>query len=198
METAPMTVRSAFRLASVLLFLRFGSALAIAQEGLDDLARAREVFEKEIAFSTRPIRDRYLSRLDGLKRSFGSRGDARAAAAVQDEIDRVNAMSPEPAGVVRFAGVWRIQYDNGATRRYQISADGSVTWDENLGKAVTPPARGKVMLRNGDFLLDWGDGSIERLKISSKNLMIDHFAPMTTYPAGKPGVRGVGVIMTSH
>lgn len=191
-----MTSRSTFRLAATLLALGVGISSLPAQDGIEELARARGAFEKEIAFATRPIRDRYLSRLEGMKRSLGSRGDARAAVAVQDEIDRVNAMNPESAGVVRFAGVWKIDYTNGVKRRYSISVDGGVTFDELAEKPMTPPMKGKLESKGNDFLIDWGDGSIERLKISSKNLMIDHFAPRITYPAGQPSVRGVGVIVT--
>ena len=48
-----------------------------AEDENAELAQARTLFEKEVEFSTRPIRDRYLSRLESLKRSLGSRGDAR-------------------------------------------------------------------------------------------------------------------------
>lgn len=191
-----MTSRSACRLVSVLLVFSPGGFVADAQNGIEELARAREGFEKEIAFATRPIRDRYLSRLESMKRGLGSRGDARAAAAVQDEIDRVNAIDPEPAGIVRFAGVWKIDYTNGVKRRYAISADGGVTFDESAGKPVTPPTKGKLELKGNDYLIDWGDGSLERLKISAKNLMIDHFSPKATFPSGQPSARGVGVIAT--
>jgi hypothetical protein len=187
-----MNFRPLSRIAATILVVGSGYSLP-AEDGIEELAKTREAFEKEIAFATRPIRDRYLSRLESMKRSLGSRGDARAAAAVQDEIDRVNAMNPEPAGVVRFVGVWKIDYGKGNVRRYQISADGSVTWDENMGMPVKPPARAKLVLKGGDFLVEWGDGILERLKISSKNLVVDHFNPKTLYPAGQPSARGVGV-----
>jgi len=193
-----MISRPVCRLAAVFLVLGLGASNVGAEDGVEELARAREAFEKEMAFATRPIRDRYVSRLETMKRSLGSRGDARGAAVVQDEIDRVNAISPEPAGVVRFVGVWKIQYTNGTARRYSISADGSVNYDEMGGKPVSPPAKGKVELRGGDFLIDWPDGSLERLKISARNLAIDHFSPKTTYPAGQPSTRGVGVLALSR
>lgn len=198
MKIAPMTSRFASRLASVFLVFSLDGAIADGQDGIEELARAREVFEKEMAFSTRPIRDRYLSRLESMKRSLGSRGDARAAVAVQDEIDRVSAMIPESGGIVRFAGMWTIQYTNGSSRRYSISADGSVTFDETGGKPLTPAVKRKVELKGNDFLIDWGDGTLERLKIAAKNLMIDHFNPKATYPAGQPVARGVGVIAATR
>lgn len=189
-----MTSRSAFRRAVTVLAFGIGVSVLPAQDGIEELARSREGFEKEISFATRPIRDRYLSRLESMKRSLGSRGDARAAAAVQDEIDRVNAMSPEPSGVVRFVGTWAIQYANGVSRRYSFAADGNVTYDELGGKPVVPPTKVKLMLKGTDFVIDWGDGSLERFKISGKNLNVEHFNPKATYPAGPPSARGVGTI----
>jgi len=186
-----MTCRSFSRFAATLIVLSFGPAQVPAQDGIEELARAREVFEKEMAFSTRPIRDRYLSRLESMKRSLGSRGDARAAAAVQDEIDRVNGINPEPSGVVRFVGVWKIEYTNGTTRRYSVSSEGTVTFDEMGGKTVTP-AKAKLTLKGSDFVVEWADGTLERLKISGKNLIVDHFNPKTNYPAGQPSTKGVG------
>lgn len=166
---------------------------AVGQEENAELAQSRAQFEREIAFSTRPIRDRYLSRLESMKRSLGSRGDARAAAAVQDEIDRVLAMNPEPSGLGRFAGVWMLEYAKGVTRRYSITLDGSVSWDESGGKPLKPPIKSKLALKGSDFLVEWSDGTLERFKTSGRNLVIDHFSPKSLYPAGQPTAHAAGV-----
>lgn len=194
-NTLAMISRTFFCRTLPCLVLGFGAFSAPADDSIDELARAKDTFEKEMGFSTRPIRDRYLSRLESMKRALGSRGDARAAAAVQDEIDRVSAMNPEPAGVVRFAGLWAIEFTNGDKRRYAISADGTVAFVEAGGKPQPSPARAKLTLKGNDFLLDWNNGAIERLKIAGKNLAIEHFNPKATYPAGQPFARGTGVIV---
>lgn len=178
--------------------LCIGASSALAEDGIEELSRSRDAFEKEMAFSTRPIRDRYLSRLENMKRSLGSRGDARTAAAVQDEIDRVHALNPEPAGVVRFAGLWAIEFTNGDKRRYAISTDGTVAFVESGGKPQPSPAKAKLTLKGNDFLVDWGNGAIERMKIAGKNLAIEHFNPKTNYPAGQPLTRGTGVIVAGR
>ena len=194
-----MNTKTASHFAAALMVLCSGYSIVRAEEAIEELSRARDAFEKEMAFSTRPIRERYLSRLESLKRSLGSRGDARTAAAVQDEIDRINAMHPDPAGIAKFTGVWAITYSNGSTRRYSISADGTVAWDEGGGKPMTPAVKAKMTLKRGDFVIDWGaEGPIERLKLSAKNLNIELFSPKPTYPAGQPYARGVGVIAPGH
>lgn len=193
-----MNSRTPLRLMVTLIAGCFWASSALGEDAIDEVARAKDNFEKEIAFSTRPIRERYLSRLENMKRSLGSRGDARAAGAVQDEIDRVNAMHPEQAGVVRFAGLWAIEYTNGDKRRYAISADGTVAFVESGGKPQPSPAKAKLTLKGNDFLVDWGNGALERMKIAGKNLSVEHFNPKTSYPAGQPAARGTGVIAAPH
>jgi hypothetical protein len=156
----------------------------MGEEDPAELAQARALYQKDVEFATRPIRDRYLSRLDLLKRTLGSRGDARGAAAVQDEIDRVNDTIPD-AGIAKFVGSWKITYPSGETKRYVISQEGAVTCDENMGKRI-PPMKAKLMMKGSDVLLDFNNGAIERLKLSGKNLSIEHFNPKDRYPSGQP------------
>ena len=193
-----MNSRTFFCRALPFLVLGLGTFTAPADEAIDELARAKDNFEREIAFSTRPIRERYLSRLENMKRSLGSRGDARTAGAVQDEIDRLNAMHPEQAGVVKFAGLWAIEYTNGDKRRYAISADGTEAFVEAGGKPQPSPAKARLTLKGNDFLVDWGNGALERMKITGKNLSVEHFNPKTNYPAGQPLTRGTGVIVAGR
>lgn len=184
------------RIAAFLVLVGAGAGRLLAQDGIEELAKARDLFEKEMSFSTRPIRDRYLSRLEAMKRSLGSRGDARAAAAVQDEIDRVNAMNQETASVVRFSGTWDLTYNNGSSRRYSIAADGTVSWQEAGGKLVSPVIKSKLTAKNSDFIAEWSDGSLERFKLIPAGLVIEHFNPKTSYPSGQPAARGVGKLVT--
>lgn len=165
-----------------------------ADEDVPELKQARELYEKEIDFTTRPIRNRYISKLETLKRSLGSRGDARGAIAVQEEIDRVK--SGDTAGLARFAGTWKVEYDNGATRRYTIKADGSVHWEEepNLPGGMN----GKIAIKGSDFVLemDKADRQLERLSFHGDTLIIEHFDPKTSYPAGAPLTRAKATRMS--
>ncbi len=161
----------------------------IAQEEPAELSQARAVYERDVEFATRPIRDRYLSRLDSLKRALGSKGDARAALAVQEEMERVKGIG---GGMEKFAGNWSIKYANGATRTYSITADGTLTEIAENGAKIAPKSA-KITLKGTDFIVEVDGGSkIERLTLSGSKLMIDHFNPKTTYPAGAPALRAIG------
>ncbi len=161
-----------------------------SEEEPAELVQARGAYEKEIEFSARPIRDRYLSRLNTLKRTLGARGDARGAAVVQDEIDRVTASIPDP-GMARFVGAWKITYPSGETKRYVISQEGSVTFDESMGKKI-PPQKAKLVQKGSDVLLDFKNGAIERLKVTARGLSVEHFNPKERYPDGAPLTVAIG------
>lgn len=184
-----MKLRPTSRFATIWLAFSLGSSLCGADEGSEELARARMAFEKEVDFSTRPIRDRYLSRLENLKRGLGSRGDARGAAAVQDEIDRVKALVIDP-GIAKYVGPWKITFTNGETRHYIISLDGTVMYDEQSGKRLTPPVKGRLTLKGNEAFLDFQDGGIHRIKQSGKNLFIEIFSVKDGVPEGQPVAKG--------
>lgn len=191
----PMPRRRSLPLLMLLLALGVPGSARSAEEEPPELAQARSVYQREVEFATRPIRDRYLSRLDALKRSLGSRGDARAAIAVEEEIDRVKAATADNADVARFAGVWNISYNSGMTNRWTIKPDGSVTWMEEARVALSPPRHGRIVQRNSQFVLEFDDKAdrIWRVAISGANLELEFFQPRSTYPKGPPRDHGSGV-----
>jgi hypothetical protein len=165
-----------------------------AQEESPELKLAREAYEREIDFATRPIRDRYLLRLETLKRSLGARGDARGALSIQEEIDRVkNSSGSGPGeGVGRFAGVWRITYADGSRQIFTIRADGSATFGPDVPNS-TPQHSGKVTLAGSEYLLEFDDhASTVKLNPLGERMAVEVFMPKTAYPGGIP-VRGTGV-----
>jgi len=179
----------ALHVLSALAAIPFLGGLADADETPSELVQARSMYEKELEFATRPLRERYLARLETLKRSLGGRGDARAALAVQEEIDRVTAATQQP-GFGKFAGAWIIQYENGGSRRYAIKGDGMVIWVETDGKpqGETP---GKMRQEGSETVVEM-QFSLERISISGEKLMVEHFAPKSDYPR-KVTQRGTGV-----
>jgi hypothetical protein len=168
------------------------SVLLTAQgEDVPELRLARDIYEKDVEFATRPIRDRYLSRLDSLKRTLGSKGNVRAALAVQEEIDRVSRSSQNGlAG--KFEGIWKIDYANGATRRYWIKPDGQVQGEDEKGKPI-PAISGKITTKGEDTVIELtSENKLERLTLDGNLLTVEHFDPMITYPNGTPVLRGKG------
>jgi hypothetical protein len=81
-----------------------------------------------------------------------------------------------------FAGTWTVRYANNTTREYTIAEDGSVT-DQDKRRA-------RLKRKGGVVLLDFGDDKLERLKLQTawngKLLLVAHYSPASTYPAGKP------------
>jgi hypothetical protein len=162
---------------------------AAAQQDNQELGQARAQYEKEVEFSTKPIRDRYLSRLETLKRTLGSRGDARAALAVEEEINRVKEFSAQATGKGRFEGLWTIRYDNGVVRKVSIDANDVLTMLEEGNQPKNLKA--KMATYGGDCLVDWGDGAIEKMTLANAKLVIEHFNPKSIYPKG-PSLHAVG------
>ena len=189
--------RASSALILIVITLGLSAAGTLAQEDPADLIQARALYQRDVEFVSRPIRDRYVTKLETLKRTLGSRGEAKAAAAVQDEIDRVKATVPEP-GAEKLAGHWHIAYMNGGTRRYVISQDGFVTLSEMDGKPVNPPLKAKLAAKGADFLLELESGKIERLKITGKKLSIEHFSTKALFESGNPNIRGTGTLLSAR
>lgn len=168
-----------------------------AEEENPELAQAEAQYRKDIEFATKAIRDRYLSRLDSLKRQLGARGDARAAVAIQEEIDRVLASVPDEniaAAAARLAGTWKITYTNGDSRTYVITADGAASFlSFDAEGRVYGTNKKKLLLKGGDVLVEFQEGAIERLKLAGGKLQVEHFNPKAQYPRGQPAAKGTGV-----
>lgn len=185
------------RVVAFLLLASFSRAGSAPQEENPDLAQAQAQYRRDMEFATKPIRDRYLSRLDALKRQLGARGDARGAVAIQEEVDRIMSSIPDESlanAAAKLAGTWKITYSNGDQRTYAISSDGSASFLH-----FDPPGRlsgttkKKIFLKGGDVLVEFQEGAIERLKVSGGKLLVEHFNPKTLYPKGQPVAKGTGV-----
>jgi len=165
-----------------------------ADEDPQELMQGRATYLKEIDFATRPIRDRYVSKLDLLKRTLGGRGDARGAAAVQDEIDAIKTSSVVAAEAPKIAGSWLVDYGTSGTRRITIKGDGTATLQELNGAPILPVRPGKLAVRGTDLLLEFeGDVVTERITATGNKLTIEQFNPKGSYPAGPAAARGTAV-----
>jgi hypothetical protein len=85
----------------------------------------------------------------------------------------------QPAGAKQnyrtFQGIWTIKYSNGASRVYSITAAGLVVFPAEKHS-------GKLVMKDGETVLDFGDGAIERLEVDGRVLQVDHHAPASDYP----------------
>jgi hypothetical protein len=82
-----------------------------------------------------------------------------------------------------YEGLWVIKFTNGAERRYAIDRAGNVAFAEQ---------RSKLVIKNGEVLLDFGDGVLERLEVQANTLYIDHYKPPSKYP-GNFALYGTGL-----
>ncbi len=155
-----------------------------------ELVQARATYARDVEFATSPIRSRYLSRLDALKRALGAKGDARGTVTIQEEIDRVKAEAGE-GPFAKFAGHWKLLYANGPTRRYEITADGAFVFVEESGNR-RPRRVVHLKWSRGDCLVEPQEGAIERLRITGGKLELEHFNPKSAYPAGAPLTTATG------
>lgn len=185
-----------------LLLANLSRAGGAPQEENPELAQAQAQYRRDMEFATKPTRDRYLSRLDSLKRQLGSRGDARGAVAIQEEVDRIMASIPDESLVTaaaKLAGTWKITYSTGELRTYAVSSDGSVSFlhFDPTGR-LSGTTKKKLLLKGGDVLVEFQEGAIERLKVSGGKLLVEHFNPKTLYPKGQPAAKGTGVPAAAH
>jgi hypothetical protein len=173
----------------------FLSGAVSGQEENAELTQARVLYEKDVEFATKPIRDRYASRLESLKRSLGARGDARGAAAVQDEIDRIREMSAGQQAFSKVAGTWKVTYSTGNVRIYTITPEGVAVQKDYEGRG---PRTTKLVVKGGDVLLDFDDNILERLHVKARALVVEHYNPKTLYPAGQPNAQGTGALVAGR
>lgn len=143
------------------------------------LKQARTAYQKEVETVSRPARDKYVRALNDLKRALTAKGDLEGALAVQHELERVSANSVFP----RFVGDWSVIYANGSVRHYSILADGRVTWTDS-----NPPKQATLTQKTDDYLLDFGDGKLEKLTPSANAFRLEHYDPGTKFLRGDAGV----------
>ena len=90
-------------------------------------------------------------------------------------LDSQAALFPSALAV---SGEWSVRYSNGALRTYSVLADGTVVWMDGSTKRA-----GKLVPDGGSFVLEFGDGKVERLAVKPA-LIIDHFSTKALFQSG--------------
>jgi hypothetical protein len=119
---------------------------------------------------------------------------------IQIEKELPNEYLPEAPGA-RFKGRWLVPYANRRLREYAIDNKGNVEFVREstvdaTGKVINPrevKRSTKVIKQGNDYLLDFEDGTIERLLMKNGNLVVEHFDPKALYPKGRPSVVATSV-----
>lgn len=151
------------------------------------LTAAREDFKRQMSAATDPVRRRYVSELDSLKRTLTLQRDEEGVAAVEAELERIDDLQLTHERHP-LQGTWKVTYSNGGIRNYQITSAGAVRFVEG-GQT------GQIVSRNGEYLLDFGDGKLERLRFEPA-IVIEHFDPKTLYPNSAARLEGHATIVS--
>jgi hypothetical protein len=119
-----------------------------------------------------------------------------------DEIEKdlPSEYLPLPPGA-RFKGRWLVPFANRSLREYIIDAKGNVDYArENFvdgnGKVVNPREvnrAAKVFKQGNDYMLDFDDGTLERLSLKNGILVVEHYDPKALYPKGRPSIVATSV-----
>ncbi len=80
---------------------------------------------------------------------------------------------------------WKVTYNSGAVRYYEIDKNGSISFTER-------GARSRLeRLSDGSFRVNFGDGKLERLRLDGQVLRVEHFDPAANFP-DRVTLTGVG------
>jgi hypothetical protein len=117
----------------------------------------------------------------------------------QIERDLPSEYLPEPPGA-RFKGHWLVPFSTRLLREYVIDAKGNVDYlrEGTVANGKVVSARevkrsAKVTKQGADYLLDFEDGTLERLSMKGGNLVVEHYEPKTLYPKGRPSLVATSV-----
>jgi hypothetical protein len=154
---------------------------ADGQKQHPQLIAERQRYEKEVEAAVKPAQRRYATRLKFVQKTMLKKGDKLGAAAVGAEMERLGAGAAQ-LKTYPIEGIWKVYYTNGATRSYQLTADGRVVF---LGSK----SRGRFTRSGNDVLVDFNDGKLERFHWRT-TLIVEHYDPKSRYPNGQPSAVG--------
>jgi hypothetical protein len=149
-----------------------------------DVKAATVKYEHEVFNAIKPIEKRYLARLELLQKELTRKRDFDGAQAAKTAIDRLKAMPTSSQLGDTIEGTWRVDYSNGNSRTYLVSADGSVRFIEGANT-------GKITWNEDAWLIDFGDGKFERAAVK-RVLEIEHYTSQAEFDSRKPSVSGTG------
>jgi|GEM_PF-1269706 len=96
--TAHMRKIAPFILSTVLISLVGDNVAAQTVPEPPELSKVRASYLQQIKTATDPIKQKYAEYLEGLKKSYGAKGDVDAASAIQKEINSLGRVVAPPIG----------------------------------------------------------------------------------------------------
>jgi hypothetical protein len=115
---------------------------------------------------------------------------ANQAKAIQARMEQdIRELRDRAPGRSIPVGTWTIAYANGAHRTYAIQASGAV---DCVGGECPGNRSTRIKVVGDDLMVDWHDGTVERLHLVNKTLFIEHFNPAALLASEKPSTGGFG------
>jgi hypothetical protein len=90
--------------------------------------------------------------------------------------------SPELSGIAELIGTWKLA---SSSRTYLIAGNGKVHFSEENKDCNLQP-------KDGFFLLDFGDGKLDRVHTKGGILYAEHYNPKTLFPKNVPTGVSIG------
>ena len=126
-----------------------------------------------------------------------------AKASVEKRLDELEKQMPidrldDP--FLKFKGRWTVRCEDRTVLEYVIDALGNVTLARqfridakgNASEISEPNRPGKLIKEASDILMDFNDGKVNRIRLRSGKLYLEHFFPRQNYPNKKPYTTGTG------
>jgi hypothetical protein len=114
--------------------------------------------------------------LDEALKAAMKAGSLEEANAIKSAKESRAKNKPRGMAAPTLEGRWRVVYGNGTRRRYAFHGE-RFEWFE--GEQTRP---GALTRDDGAFLIDTGDGKLERWTPAAGRCFIEHFNPKATFP----------------
>jgi hypothetical protein len=143
--------------------------------------KARGEYDAAVAAATKVLAAELDEALKAAMKA-GSLEEANSIKAAKES----RATGKTPRAAASLDGKWSVVSGNDTTRTYVFDGT-ALRWTQG-GRTHD----GSVKAVDGAFLVDTGDGKLERLTLVNERFFIEHFNPAQTYPAGVPDEFGLG------
>jgi hypothetical protein len=152
-----------------------------------DFEKRIEPFRKDKASQIQKAARTAIQRLEAVSRGAGKAKTELIQEMANKEIEGIKQTatsqpSAEPSGIAEIVGTWKLTSSN---RTYVIAANGKVHFPEEKKDCNLQP-------KDGFFLLDFGDGKLDRVHTKGGILYAEHYNPKTLFPKGSPAGVSIG------
>ncbi|HEY0983928.1 hypothetical protein [Schlesneria sp.] len=145
-------------------------------------SKAKKAFDSRCRIAAAKLEQAYEAAI----KQYTKEGNLAVAKAIREEREEFS----KPSEFQKFEGHWFVRFKN-VVHTYKIARDGEVKFGEK-----TYDRTGQLYRNNGDVLLKYEEGKLERFTIVRGKLIVFHYHPEGLYAADKPpSDRGEGTLI---